>query len=61
MADDIDNIEEFEAKNTAKKLPIGWLILYWGLIAWGIFYFAAYSPVISGWSQASEYEESLDK
>jgi hypothetical protein len=61
MADDIDNIEEFEAKNTAKKLPIGWLILYWGLIAWGIFYFAAYTPAISGWSQATAYEESLNK
>ena len=61
MADDLDNIEEFEAKDTAKKLPIGWLILFWGLIAWGIFYFVSYSPATSGWSQASEYEESLNK
>ena len=61
MAEDFDNIEEFEAKETAKKLPVGWLILFWGLIIWGIFYLAAYSPSISGWSQGKAYEESVKK
>ena len=61
MAEDIDNIEEFEAKETLGKLPLGWLILFWALIAWGIYYFAAYTPAISGWSQEKAYEESLKK
>jgi len=61
MADELDNIEEFEAKDTANKLPVGWLILFWGLIAWGIIYFAAYTPAISGWSQAKAFEESTEK
>jgi len=61
MADDMDNIEGFEAPETSKKMPLGWLILFWGLIIWGIIYFAAYTPAISGWSQAKAYEESIEK
>jgi len=61
MYDDIDNIDEMEAKDTANVLPKGWLILFWGLIIWGVFYFAVYSPMTSGWTQVSEYEESLKK
>jgi len=61
MVEEMDDIEALEAKDTAKKLPVGWLILFWGLIAWGIFYFVAYSPAISGWSQAAAYEESVNK
>jgi hypothetical protein len=59
MTDELDNIEELEAKQTSRKLPVGWLILFWGLIIWGIYYFVSYSPQISGWSQAKAYEESL--
>ncbi|MDO8282100.1 MAG: cbb3-type cytochrome c oxidase N-terminal domain-containing protein [Thermodesulfovibrionia bacterium] len=61
MAEEYDDIKAFEAKDTAHKLPVGWLILFWGLIIWGIFYFAAYTPEISGWSQAKDYEESAGK
>lgn len=61
MAEELDNIEEFEAKDTARKLPKGWLILLWGLIIWGVYYFAAYTPAISGWSQSKAYEESVKK
>ncbi len=61
MEEDFDNIQEFEAKATAKKLPLGWLMLYIGLIVWGIYYFVQYTPAISGWTQASAYEESLGK
>lgn len=61
MAEEIDNIEEFEAKETKHRLPIGWLILFWGLILWGIYYFAAYTPAIGGWSQAKAFEESVKK
>jgi hypothetical protein len=57
--DEFDNIEDFEAKDTAHDLPKGWVILYVALILWGIFYFIAYSPSTTGWTQAGEYEESL--
>ena len=59
MAEEFDNIEDFEAKGTARKLPVGWLFLFWGLIIWGIYYFVSYTPEISGWSQEKAYEESL--
>jgi choline-glycine betaine transporter len=59
MSDDIDNIKEFEAKDTAHKIPIGWQLLFWGLIVWGIYYVAAFTPSIGGWSQERAYTESL--
>ncbi len=59
MADDTDNIHDFEAKNTSRTLPLGWLLLFWGLILFGVYYFVAYSPAISGWSQERTYTESV--
>jgi choline-glycine betaine transporter len=59
MADEYDNFPGFEVKDSAKKLPVGWLILFWGLILWGIYYTAAYTPGFSGWSQEKAYTESL--
>ncbi|MDA8086834.1 MAG: hypothetical protein M0Z75_09060 [Nitrospiraceae bacterium] len=59
MADDMDNLEEFEAKETSHALPAGWLLLFIGVILFAIVYFFAYTPAISGWSQISAYEQSL--
>ncbi|MDO8723879.1 MAG: hypothetical protein Q7J31_16880 [Syntrophales bacterium] len=61
MPEDIDNIEEFEAKETARIIPAGWLMLFIGLILFGIYYVVSYTPEISGWSQEKAYEESLKK
>ncbi|TAN40252.1 MAG: hypothetical protein EPN25_08395 [Nitrospirae bacterium] len=61
MAEDLDNIDAFEAKETSHKLPIGWLVLFWGLILWGVYYFVTYSPAISGWTQEKAYQESIKK
>ncbi len=61
MAEDLDTLEEFEAKKTAHTIPVGWLILYIGLIIFGIYYVVAYTPGISGWSQEKAYQESLIK
>ena len=61
MSDELDNIEEFESKENSRKLPIGWLILFWGLIIWGVFYLYMYSPSLGGWSQGGAYEESVKK
>ena len=61
MAEEFDNIHDFEAKDTARKIPMGWQILFWGLIIWGVYYVAAYTPLFSGWSQESAYTKSLGK
>lgn len=59
MPEDFDNIEEFEAHETAGKLPVGWLVVYIGLILWGIFYVATYLPAFTGWTQEGAYEQSI--
>jgi choline-glycine betaine transporter len=59
MADELDDIHAFETRDTAKKIPLGWQILFWGLIIWGIYYTAVYTPAISGWSQERAYTDSL--
>jgi hypothetical protein len=53
---EIDDFAKFEAKETSKKLPAGWLLLFWGLIAWGAYYLWAYTPGLGGWSQSQDLE-----
>lgn len=53
---DTEDLSRFEAKETAHKLPVGWLILFWGLIVWGAWYLWTYSPALGGWSQAQDLE-----
>ncbi len=52
----MDDLEAFEAKETSRKLPVGWLLLFWGLIGWGAYYLWAYTPGLGGWSQAQDLE-----
>ncbi|HUX42079.1 MAG TPA: hypothetical protein VMV83_13015 [Rectinemataceae bacterium] len=59
--EDNDDIHAMESKATARKLPIGWLILFFGLIAFGVYYTLAYTPAFSGWTQAKAYTESINK
>lgn len=61
MAEEFDSIEDMEARETARKLPIGWVVLYCALIVWGMFYLYAYTPQLGGWSQSQAYEDSLDR
>lgn len=61
MADDTDDFTKFEAKETAQALPVGWLVLFVGLILFGIFYAIAYTPSLGGWSQEKAYMESEGK
>jgi hypothetical protein len=53
---EMDDLSRFEAKETSHNLPVGWLILFWGLIVWGAWYFWTYSPALGGWSQAQDLE-----
>lgn len=58
MADpiELDDLSKFEAKETSQKLPLGWVLLFWGLIVWGVGYVWAYTPALGGWSQAQDAE-----
>jgi heme/copper-type cytochrome/quinol oxidase subunit 2 len=51
-----DDLSAFEAKETAHVLPAGWLLLFWGLIAWGAWYLWTYTPALGGWRQAQDAE-----
>ncbi len=53
---ELDDLAKFEAKDTSKKLPVGWVVLFWGLVIWGAFYFWRYTPALGGWSQAQDVE-----
>lgn len=61
MAEELDNIHDFESKDTSRTIPLGWQILFWGLIIWGVYYVASYTPLFSGWSQESAYTQSIGK
>ncbi len=53
---DIDDLTAFEAKDTSHTIPVGWSVLFWGLIAWGAYYLWAYTPALGGWRQAQDAE-----
>jgi cytochrome c oxidase cbb3-type subunit 3 len=49
-------IGKMEAHN---KVPRGFLVLLFGLIAFGVYYIAAYTPGISGWSQYKVFSKEI--
>jgi len=52
-----DDLRAFESpEETAHELPVGWLVLFFGLVAWGLWYVWAFSPALGGWSQAQDLE-----
>jgi hypothetical protein len=53
-----DTPEALERKETAKTVPMGWWLLFYGLILWGIYYWWTYTPSLGGWSQERAFEES---
>jgi hypothetical protein len=53
---ELDDLSAFEAKETSHKLPVGWVLLFWGLIVWGVWYLWAYTPALGGWSQSQDLE-----
>ena len=50
-------IGKLEAHN---KVPRGFLALLFGLIAFGVYYIAAYTPGISGWSQYKVLSKEME-
>ncbi len=53
---ELDDLSKFEAKETSRKLPAGWLLLFWGLVVWGVWYLWQFTPSLGGWSQAQDLE-----
>ncbi|MFO0582024.1 MAG: hypothetical protein U0229_07125 [Anaeromyxobacter sp.] len=49
-----DDLSKFEAKETAHKIPVGWAILFWGLVLWMPYYLWTNSPALGGWSQSQD-------
>jgi hypothetical protein len=45
-----DSAQAMQAKETEHAVPVGFWVLFWGLIAWGIYYFFTYV----GWDQAAD-------
>ena len=52
-----DDLAAMEARDTARKLPTGWLVLFWGLVVWGLYYLWAYSPWTTGWVQTRDLDQ----
>lgn len=52
-----DAFKDMERHN---KVPRGYLVLFFGLIAWGIYYIAAYTPEFSGWSQYKVFQREAE-
>ena len=50
-------IGKLEAHN---KVPRGFLVLLFGLIAFGVYYIAAYTPEFSGWSQYKVLSKEME-
>ncbi len=51
-----DDLSTFEAKETSKRIPVGWALLFWGLVVFGLYYVWAYTPGLGGWQQAQDVE-----
>src|SRR5512147_834309 len=53
---EIDDLSAFEAKETSHSIPVGWSLLFWGLVLFGACYLWAYTPALGGWQQAQDVE-----
>jgi hypothetical protein len=49
-----DTAEAMQAKETEHALPLGFALLFLGIVAWGVVYLWLYSPWSTGWTQAGE-------
>ena len=55
---DENDISSYDNHETAKKLPLGWVLLALGLALFSVYYFISFTPKISGWGQEKVYLES---
>lgn len=59
MSIENDDVKSFSREDTAHKLPMFWVLLFAGLIVWGVYYLYAYTPFLGGYTQEAELLESL--
>ena len=59
MHDDFEDIAGLENHDTARQLPLEFLLIFFGLILFGLVYLARYTPAISGWTQTQQLEEQV--
>jgi cytochrome c oxidase cbb3-type subunit 3 len=52
--------ETFKDMERHNRIPRFFLIFLFALIAWGVYYIAAYTPQISGWSQYTVLQKELE-
>jgi cytochrome c oxidase cbb3-type subunit 3 len=50
----------FQEMERHNKVPRGFLALFFGLMAWGVYCIAAYTPEISGWSQYKVLSKEME-
>ncbi len=55
---EFDGIHERQEGKT--RMPIGMMILFISLIVFGLCYLYLYSPQTTGWTQAGQYQRSMD-
>lgn len=46
-----------DIKEEHNKIPRGWLLFFFGVIAWLIYYIFSFTPQISGWSYYDKFEK----
>jgi len=54
-----DTVEALQAKKTENAVPLGFWVLFFGLIVWGVYYAWTYTPSLGGWSQSKAFDESV--
>lgn len=52
--------EPFKEMERHNRIPRFFLVFFFSLIAWGVYYIAAYTPQISGWSQYTVLQKELE-
>ncbi len=45
---------DFTPVEGEEPVPVGFRVLLWGLVAFGVYYLWAYSPWTTGWTQSAE-------
>ncbi len=51
----------FSGLERHNKAPKGFLLVFFGLIAWGLWYIASYTPEFSGWSQYKVLQKETEE
>jgi len=51
---------QFKEMERHNKVPRGFLVLFFALMAWGVYYIATYTPEISGWSQKKVFSKEME-